>query len=91
VIPVHVHVNVHVHRHGIPHLRHLHLRHGGPARVGGVEETVVHGAEGRESRGREQRPGRAEHVRSLLALLPLGTTVLEPHLERYINNNRVIA
>lgn len=69
-----------------------HPRHGGrgPARVVGVEGTqaVAHGCRGGGGGGRElgqagrgqQRAGGAEHVGGLLALLPLGPSVLEPDL-----------
>lgn len=75
--------------------RQLQLRHAGhprrgPAGVVGVEgaEAVAHGCR-RGSRRRElgqavvrgqQRPRRSEHVGGLLALLPLGASVLEPDL-----------
>lgn len=42
----------------------------------------VPGTERRQSVRRQQRAGGAEHIRTLLAFLPLRTTVLEPNLEQ---------
>ena len=67
----------------LPHL--THLGHACPAAVRGVEaaQPVVHAvhAEGGQPRGGQQGTRGAEHVGRLLALLPLGAAVLEPHLE----------
>ena len=62
-------------------------RRGGRRRE--VEERgIVDGAERRETRRRDERARRPEHVRRLLALLPLGTTVLKPHLRRHTPHRR---
>lgn len=64
----------------------------GPAGVVGVEgaQAVAHGRGGGSSRveltvqavvGGQQRSRSAENVGGLLALLPLGASVLEPNLE----------
>lgn len=45
-------------------------------------QSVGHGAEGRQTVRGQQRSWSSEHVRRLLALLPFGSSVLEPYLKQ---------
>lgn len=72
---------------------HRHLRQSGghgPATVVSGEGTHgvggVHGAKWRQVVGWDESGSAAKHVRALLPLLPLGSTVLEPDLSHRMNN-----
>lgn len=65
----------------------------GPAPVVGVERAQAVSHSGRRKLRQtvcgQQRARSPEHVRRLLALLPLGPTVLKPHLRRKTNHNEL--
>ncbi len=54
-----------------------------PAAVRAPEpaKRVIHTTERGQTGGWDEGPGSSEHIRRLLPLLPLGSAVLEPHLE----------